>query len=104
MGIDSEGTAGLHVSVGAYVLPSGTARSKSACFSKMVGGDEYIGWDPGYVNPLPWDRLSQGVQACLNSGGNIISLLTVLAPWDGSQIVIDAKSWECTPPPFESVC
>lgn len=59
---------------------------------------------PGGVDPLPWDRLGQGVQACINSGGNIISLLTVLTPWNGNQIVVDAKSWKCTPPPGESVC
>ena len=86
--------------------PGSTAGSKSECFSRLVNNDEYgVGlWYPDGVDPLPWDRLGQGVQACINSGGNIISLLTVLTPWDGNQIVVDAKSWKCTPPSGESVC
>jgi hypothetical protein len=108
LGIDNESGAqpGLSVSGPGYVLPGSTAGSKSECFSRLVNNDEYgVGlWYPGGVDPLPWDRLGQGVQACINSGGNIISLLTVLAPWDGNQIVVDAKSWKCTPPAGESVC
>ena len=107
LGISNEpgDTPGLSASVPAYVLPSGTAGSKSECFSRLVDNDDYgVEWYPGGVDPLPWDRLGQGVQACINSGGNIISLLTVLTPWDGNQIVVDAKSWKCTPPPGESVC
>ena len=96
---------GLSIAASGYVLPSGTVGSKSECFSRLVNNDEYgVEWYPGGVDPLPWDRLGQGVQACINSGGNIISLLTVLTPWNGNQIVVDAKSWKCTPPPGESVC
>jgi hypothetical protein len=107
LGISNEPGDQPGLSIGpasAYVLPSGTVGSKSECFSRLVDNGEYsTEWYPGGVDPLPWDRLGVGVQACIDSGGSI-SLLTVLTPWDGNQIVVDSKTWKCTPPAGESVC
>jgi hypothetical protein len=87
-----------------YLLPSGTAGSKSTCFGQLLDNSQYSNrWGPGDDSTLTWDHLGQGAQACVDSGTSM-SLLTVQTPWDGQQIVVDSKTWACTPPYGESVC
>jgi hypothetical protein len=106
----SLGVYGKGLQVGpasAYLLPAGETGSRATCFRHVTNANDHyeLTWGPDKrSNTLPWSQLPAGAQACINGSNNLISLMTVLQPWNGSAILVHARTWECEPPPEESVC